>query len=195
MSITIRPGGEPDYDFVFAAINSRIEWLVSRGHQGQWGAEPWGDAVKERARAKIPDEDARGARRWVAEVDGAPAGYLDVNPFRPEYLPFSEAEDKPGAEMYLKTLLVHRRFAGKGVGEFLLRFAKRHAVEEKVEWLRLDCWRGPAGKDGLVRYYESQGFVRAREFVVPIPPEAQANRGTEWPGQMLEIKVSDLELE
>ncbi|KAJ6458643.1 acyl-CoA N-acyltransferase [Mycena vitilis] len=193
MSIAIRKAELSDFEFLFSAINSCVAWLASKGNEGQWGAEPWGDDVKEQKRAQIPDEDARGARRWIAEFDGEPAGYVDVNPFRPEYLPFSETEDKPGKEMYLKTLVVHRKFAGKGVGESMLRFAKKHAAEEKVDWLRLDCWRGPAGKDGLVKYYESQGFVRAREFVVPIPPKNQANRGTEWPGQMVEIKISDLE--
>ncbi|KAJ7918828.1 hypothetical protein B0H13DRAFT_1991869 [Mycena leptocephala] len=91
--------------------------------------------------------------------------------------------------MFLKTLVVHRSFVGRGVGEFLLGFAKGLAVEERPEWLRLDCWRGPAGKDGLVRYYEGNGFVRARAFV--IPPKAEDKK--EWPGQMFEIKVSDLE--
>jgi len=188
MSITIRPYTESDFDFLFAAFNSCVEWLVSKGLEGQWGAQPWGDNVKERFRKKIPEEDAKGARRWIAEIDGEPAGYLDVMPFRSDYLPVSETEDKPGKEMFLKTLVVHRKFVGQGVGEFLLRFVKKLAVEEKADWLRLDCWRGPTGKEGLVRYYEGNGFVRAREFVVPSRTE-----GEMWPGQLLEIKVSDLE--
>ncbi|KAJ7272531.1 N-acetyltransferase GCN5 [Mycena haematopus] len=189
MSIAIRPYTESDYEFLFAAFNSCVEWLASKGLEGQWGAEPWGDDTKERLRVEMLKDDALGARRWIAEIDGEPAGYLDVTPFRPDYLPVSETEDKPGKEMFAKTVVVHRKFVGKGVGEFLLRFLKKLAVEEKAEWLRLDCWRGPAGKEGLVRYYEANGFVRAREFVVPPKPA----REKEWPGQMLEIKVSDLE--
>jgi GNAT superfamily N-acetyltransferase len=187
MPITLRPytNSDADFDFLFAAFNSCIEWLAAKGLQDQW---PWGADVKQSLRTKIP-EDAKGARRWIAELDGEPTGYLEITPFRSEYLPSVESEEKPGTEMFLKTLVVHRGFVGRGVGEFLLGFAKGLAVEEKADWLRLDCWRGPAGKDGLVRYYEGNGFVRARAFVVP--PKAEG--GKEWPGQMLEIKVSDLE--
>ncbi|KAJ6546884.1 acyl-CoA N-acyltransferase [Mycena capillaripes] len=169
MSITIRPytNSEADFEFMFASYNSCVEWLAAKGLEGQWGAEPWGDDAKEDLRNKIPVEDAKGARRWIAEVDAVPAGCLDITPFRPDYLPVSETEDKPGVELYVETLVVHRKFVGNGVGEFLLRFAKGLAVEEKAEWLRLDCWRGPEGKQGLVNYYEGNGFVRAREFVIP----------------------------
>ncbi|KAF8196789.1 Sortase and related acyltransferase [Mycena galopus ATCC 62051] len=190
MSITLRAYTEPDFEFLFSAFNSCVVWMASKGLEGQWGAEPWGEDAKARLRAKIPKEDALGARRWIAEIDGEPAGYLDVTPFRPDYLPVSETEEKPGKEMFAKTLVVHRKFVGKGVGEFLLQFLKKLAVEEKADWLRLDCWRGPAGKDGLVRYYEGNGFVRAREFVIPPKPGAKEK---EWPGQLLEIKVSSLE--
>ncbi|KAJ7027930.1 acyl-CoA N-acyltransferase [Mycena alexandri] len=193
MSITIRRSytsdSESDFEFLWATFSSCIEWLVSKGHEAQWGAEPWGADVKERVRNKIPLEDAKGARRWIAEVDGESAGYLDITPFRSDYLPVA-AEDKAGKEMFLKTLVVHRKFVGRGVGEFLLQFVKKLAVEEKADWLRLDCWRGPPGKDGLVKYYLRNGFSRAREFVVP--PGTQ-NNAKEWPGQLLEIKVSDLQ--
>ncbi|KAJ7746736.1 acyl-CoA N-acyltransferase [Mycena maculata] len=192
MSITIRPTrnlSESDFEFLFATFNSCVEWLASKGLEAQWGAEPWGADVKERLRNKIPIEDAKGARRWIAELDGASAGYLDVTPFRPDYLPVSP-EEKPGKEFFVKTLVVDRKFVGRGVGEFLLEFAKKLAVEEKADWLRLDCWRGPPGKDGLVRYYEGNGLVRAREFIIPAD-----TRGKEldWPGQLFEMKMSDLE--
>ncbi|KAJ6469742.1 acyl-CoA N-acyltransferase [Mycena vitilis] len=191
MSITLRPykkSSDEDFEFMFATFNSCVEWLASKGLEAQWGAEPWGANTKERLRNKVPIEDARGARRWIAEVDAEPAGYLDITPFRPDYLPASETEEKPGAETFVKNLIVNRKFVGKGVGEFLLQHAKKIAVGEKTEWLRLDCWRGPPGKDGLVRYYEGHGFVKVRDFVNP-PTEVGEE---EWPGRLLEIKVSDL---
>ncbi|KAJ6561213.1 acyl-CoA N-acyltransferase [Mycena vulgaris] len=188
MSITIRTYSEADFEFLFAAYNSCIEWLASKGLEGQWGHHELGADAKERVRAKMLVEAAKGARGWIAEVEGQPAGYLDVTPFRSDYLPVS-AEEKPGKEFFVKSLIVDRRFLGRGVGELLLDFAKKLAVEEKADWLRLDCWRGPAGKDGLVRYYEGKGLVKAREFVVP----PKTGRDAEWPGQLLELKVSDLE--
>ncbi|KAJ7708689.1 acyl-CoA N-acyltransferase [Mycena rosella] len=187
MSITIRAYSDSDFEFLFATFNSCVEWLANKGLEGQWGAKPWGADSKERLRAKIPVEDAKGARRWIAEVDGEPAGYMDVTPFRPDYLPVAET-DKPGKEFFVKTLVVDRKFVGRGVGEFLLDFAKRLAVEENADWFRLDCWRGPVGKDGLVKYYEGHGFSRAREFVIPLKVGE-----AEWPGQLLEIRVNHLE--
>ncbi|KAK7031448.1 N-acetyltransferase GCN5 [Favolaschia claudopus] len=188
MSITIRAYKESDFEFLWATFASRVEWLASKGLEGQWGAEPWDAADKERIHTKTHKELSLGARSWIAQVDAEPAGYLHVTPFRAEYLPFSETEDKPGKEMFAKMLVVHRKFKGAGVGEFLLRFLKGLAVEEGADWLRLDCWRGPPGKDGLVKYYEGHGFVRAREFVVP----AKYSEEQEWPGQLLETKVADL---
>lgn len=189
MAITIRlANSDLDFEFIFAAFNSSIEWLASKGLEGQWGTQPWGAEVMERVRTKMPDEDAKGSRRWIAEVDEEPAGYLELAPFRTDYLPMS-TEEKPGKELYVKTLVVHRKFLGQGVGEYLLKFAKKLAIEEKWDWVRLDCWRGPAGKDGLVRYYEKQGFARAREFTIP----PKAPRKEEWPGQLLEMKISDVE--
>ncbi|KAJ7027923.1 acyl-CoA N-acyltransferase [Mycena alexandri] len=192
MSITIRRSytsdSESDFEFACATFNSCVEWLASKGLEAQWGAESWSADVKERVRKMIPLEDAKGARRWIAEVDGEPAGYLDITPFRSDHLPMT-AEDKPGKELFLKTLAVHRKFVGRGVGEFLLQFAKKLAVEEKADWLRLVCWRGPPGKDGLVKYYLRNGFSRAREFANP--PRTRNEK--EWPGQLFEIKVSDLQ--
>ncbi|KAJ7173604.1 acyl-CoA N-acyltransferase [Mycena filopes] len=190
MSITLRPwnsSSEADFEFMFSTFNSCVEWLASKGLEAQWGAEPWGADTKDRLRSKIPGEDAKGARRWIAELDGEPAGYMDSTPFRPEYLPASSELEKPGKELFVKNLIAHRKFVGRGVGEFMLRFAKNLAVEEGAEWFRVDCWRGPEGKDGLVRYYLGHGFSRAREFVIPAKGEEK-----EWPGQLLEIKVSDL---
>ncbi|KAJ7156888.1 acyl-CoA N-acyltransferase [Mycena crocata] len=192
MSITLRSFStttDADFERFFATCNTCVEWLASKGLEGQWGAEPWNDDKKEKIRAKMPVEDAKGMRRWIAEIDGEPAGYLDVAPFRPDYLPVAP-QDKPGKEFYVKTLVVDRKFAGRGVGEFLLGFAKKLAVEEKAEWFRLDCWRGPPGKDGLVRYYERNGFSRAREFAASDP---KTKNEEPWPGHLLEIKVSDLE--
>ncbi|KAJ7164493.1 acyl-CoA N-acyltransferase [Mycena filopes] len=187
MSITLRPynsESEADFEFMFSTFNSCVEWLASKGLEAQWGAEPLGADAKDRMRNKVPEDDAKGTRRWITQLDGEPAGYMDLTPVRPDYLPVS-SDEKPGKEYFIKTLIAHRKFVGRGVGEFLLQFAKKLVVEEGAEWLRVDCWRGPPGKDGLVRYYLGHGFSRVREFVVPA-------KGKEWPGKLLEIKVSDL---
>ncbi|KAF7309484.1 N-acetyltransferase GCN5 [Mycena indigotica] len=179
---TIRPYNDKDFEMMFAAFNARVEWLVSKGLEDQWGAEPWGDDIRNKVIKSIPEEDAKGAKRWVAEVDGESVGWLVMTPFRSDYIPVTD-QDKPGNEAFLKTLLVKPGFSGRGIGEKLLEVAKQYAREEKAEWLRLDCYRGPAGKDGLVKYYESKGFTKARAFAVP------GRKGKEWTGQLLEMAV------
>ncbi|KAK7038088.1 N-acetyltransferase GCN5 [Favolaschia claudopus] len=185
MPIILRPYTLADFDFFWSTINSRIKWLASKGLEGQWGAEPWDSAVREHMRARLPEDASKGAHNWIAEVDGELAGFMQLTPLRAEHVPFPKSEDKPGDELYLRLFLVHPHFRGKAIGDFMLDFAQTFALEKKVDWLRLDCWKGPEGKDGLVKYYERKGFTRRREFVVP----PQGSRPTEYSGQLMELKV------
>ncbi|KAJ7281982.1 acyl-CoA N-acyltransferase [Mycena rebaudengoi] len=187
MSITIRPyhtDPEADLASLFATFDSCVEWLAKKGLEEQWGAVPWSAEAKAKIHAKILADTLKGGRRWVAEVDNVPAGHLCITPFRTDYLPVAP-DDKPGKECFVKELEVHRDFAGRGIGAKLLHFATALARDEGFDWIRLDCYRGPEGKDGLVRFYEGQGFVKAREFSIP---SSTADKSP-WPGQLLEMKL------
>ncbi|KAJ7065349.1 acyl-CoA N-acyltransferase [Mycena amicta] len=177
--VSIRPYEDKDFEAMFAAFNARVAWLTSKGLEGQWGALPWGEDRKTRLRSGIPG-DTKGV--WVAVVDGESAGWLVITPYRSDYIPVT-ADDKPGKECFIKVLLVHPKFAGRGIGDRLLELAKESAIKDKAEWLRLDCWRGPEGKEGLVKYYEAKGFTKARAFATP------KGDGSEWTGQLLEMMI------
>ncbi|KAJ7281980.1 acyl-CoA N-acyltransferase [Mycena rebaudengoi] len=185
--ITIRPyhtDSEADIAFLFATFDSCVEWLAKKGLEEQWGAVPWSAEIKVEIHAQILADALKGARRWVAEVDNVPAGHICVTPIRAGHLP-AAADDKPGKECFVKQLVVHRDFAGRGIGVKLLHFAMALARDEGFEWIRLDCYRGAEGKDGLVRFYERQGFVKTREFNI-LPSTADRSP---WLGQLLEMKL------
>ncbi|KAK7016326.1 N-acetyltransferase GCN5 [Favolaschia claudopus] len=191
LSITLRPYTSTDFEFLWSTIDSRIAWLTCKGLEGQWGAEPWDSEIKEQLRSRLVEDARRGGFNWIAEVDGQLAGFFQMTPFRPDYLPLLKTDDKPGEELYLRLLVVHTDFGGRGLGEFMLRFAKRFAGERKVDWVRMDCWKGVPGegKDGLVRYYEGKGFTRVHDFVVPAE---RLKRVTEYAGHLLEWKVVEV---
>ncbi|KAK7033374.1 N-acetyltransferase GCN5 [Favolaschia claudopus] len=178
LSITLRPYTSTDFEFLWSTIDSRIAWLTSKGLEGQWGAEPWDSEIKEQLRSRLVEDVRRGGFNWIAEVDGELAGFF-------------QTDDKSGEELYLRLLVVHTNFGGRGVGDFMLGFAKRFAGESKVDWVRMDCWKGVPGegKDGLVRYYEGKGFTRVRDFVVPAE---RLKRATEYAGHLLEWKVVEV---
>nr|GAT56540.1 N-acetyltransferase GCN5 [Mycena chlorophos] len=189
MTITLRDYTKTDFEPMVNAFDARIAWLTSKGHTGQWGSEPLAEErVVEMRALMAPEHAAAGVRGWVAEdsENGTSAGWLVVTPMRSEYVPGpteDQEEDKPGKECWLKLLLVNPEFGGRKVGDLLLEQAAKYAREDGAVWLRLDCWRGPEGQDGLVRYYESKGFTKVRPFVAP------GRREKEWAGQLLEMKI------
>lgn len=144
----LRRGGPADLPVMLETFDATVEWLAARGRAGQWGDRPWShdpDRV-----ALVERLAAEGL--WVAEVDGAAAGFLTLVDRAPEYAPPVDER-----ELYVRLLLVSREHTGRDVGGGLLDFARERARAEGVGLLRVDCWAG--GDGALVRYYERQGFT------------------------------------
>ncbi|MGP4005304.1 GNAT family N-acetyltransferase [Streptomyces sp. 4N124] len=171
-TISIREGGPDDIPAILAMLDSCVEWLVSQGRTGQWGTQPLSQSPKtvESVARYLDEGDV-----FVAEVDGEPAATLTLTDSPGPYLAHLPSPGEP--ERYIHWLASDRRFKGHGVGSALLA----HAVEETrragVSLLRVDCYAGDDGK--LVRYYESQGFIRTETYV---------GKG-DWPGQVLARRV------
>lgn len=167
--IGIREGGPDDIPAILGMLDSSVEWLVAQGRTGQWGSTPW--SASPRAVEVVTKYVTQGAP-YIAELDGVPAGTLTLTDGPGPGLPLV---DEP--ERYIHVLASERRFKGHGVGSALLA----HAVEETrragVSLLRVDCYAGDDGK--LVRYYESNGFVRTEAFT----------GFDDWPGQILARRV------
>lgn len=67
---------------------------------------------------------------------------------------------------YVHRLMVHRGWAGKGVGKQLLAWAEAQFAERGKPCVRLDCLAG----DARIRtYYESQGYSLVGERQVTAP--------------------------
>lgn len=164
---TLRPGTVQDAPVLLGLFDDAVAWLAEQGLPGQWGTTPF-SAVPERVAA---------CRRWagqglvVAEYAGVPVGALVLGERTPYVPPVSEPE------LYVQVLVTSRRPGARGAGAALLAHAKERARAEGAALLRVDCYAGSGGR--LVRYYESQGFVRTETFTVDRPD------GTPWPGQVL----------
>lgn len=165
--IAIRPGGPDDAAAVLGMLDSAIEWMVARGATGQWGSAP--ASTNPRFVDRVAGFCANGELH-LAEVDGVPAGALAVG----DPLEYAPAATEP--ELYVRLLITHRDFAGRGVGARLLAHADDLARAEGIGLLRVDCYAGNEGR--LVEYYERQGYTRTEPFTVerPVGP---------WPGQYL----------
>ncbi|WP_344922839.1 GNAT family N-acetyltransferase [Streptosporangium oxazolinicum] len=163
----IRDGHLGDVPAVLAMFDGAVAWLTSLGRTGQWGSEPFStDAARVE---RITSWATSGGMR-VAELDGRPAGCLVVGPAMPYVTPASEPE------LYVRGLVVDRRFHGRGVGAALLERARAEAAGLGIGLVRVDCYAGGDGR--LVAYYESQGFTRTERFTVG-----------DWPGQLLEARL------
>ena len=76
-ALTIRPGDEADGPTVVALFDEAVDWLVERGHTGQWGATPFDErpGIRERIHGfRI------GGGLYIAERDKVPVGVLVVGP-------------------------------------------------------------------------------------------------------------------
>lgn len=148
-------------------FDGAVAWLTSLGRTGQWGSEPFS---ADAARVELVTSWATSGGMRVAELDGRPAGCLAVGPAMPYVTP------APEPELYVRGLVVDRRFHGRGVGAALLERTRAEAAGLGIALVRVDCYAGDDGR--LVAYYESQGFTRTESF-----------RVGDWPGRLLEMRL------
>jgi GNAT superfamily N-acetyltransferase len=165
--VRIRVGGPRDAITVLAMLDGAVQWLVARGRQGQWGAEPFSAKPD---RVALVQQWAAGGGLRIAETEDAPAGAMVLGP-APSYVP---AASEP--EVYVQLLVTARSHAGRGIGRVLLGQARAEAAARGAALLRVDCWAG--GDGALMRYYQAAGFTPTVRFTVD-----------DWQGQVLEQRL------
>jgi GNAT superfamily N-acetyltransferase len=173
MEITIREGRPDDIPVILGMLDSSVEWLVAQGRTGQWGSAPLSE------NPKVAESIAgymAGGTAYLAEVDGVPAATLTLDGAPGAYLAHLPSPGEP--ERYIHWLASDRRFKGHGLGGVLIEHAAEETRRAGISLLRVDCYAGDDGK--LVRYYESNGFVRTHAFTVG---------ENKWPGQLLARRV------
>ena len=168
------------------------EWLVAQGRTGQWGTEK---PSRRPDRIAQLTELAESGGLWVAvdedwkEADHRPQPPIEVTNDAVstestrgvlgavcvgEAMPYVKPASEP--ELYIRFLVADRKSKRRGVGATLLAKTRDLAREAGVGLLRVDCYAGD--DQGLVRWYESQGFQRVEAFTV---------KG--WPGQVLSQRL------
>jgi ribosomal protein S18 acetylase RimI-like enzyme len=154
-----------------------IEWLVSKGITGQWGTEPWSNNAK---RVERGTQLIQTSELWIAEMRASPAGVEEKSKVVVGALAVGKANDyiKPAdePELYVKLLITDRGHRGLKIGDVLVDKAKALGEDAGVGLLRVDCYAGSEGK--LVKWYESQGFVKTEAFEID-----------GWPGQLLSMRL------
>ena len=166
----IRTGGPEDYESLLALGDEAVAWLVEQGRTGQWGTSPWTGSPKREA--LLRDRAAGDGLRIAEETTGEVLGAMVITG---ERQPYVSAVDEP--ELYVNLLITSRRHIGRGIGAALIDQARIEARESGIDLIRVDCYAGDDGK--LVRFYTRVGFTPTESFTVG-----------EWPGQLLEIRLS-----
>ncbi len=151
LPLTLRPATPSEYGAILRLIDDAVSWLPGKGTD-QW-AQPWPD--QQRRDARILDDLVDG-KTWLA-VDGtAVAATITVDFADSGVWPTDKRRERA---VYVRRVIVDRRYAGLEVGARLLDWASHLAVRvHRARWIRVDVW---TTNDGLHEYYRTQGFEGA----------------------------------
>lgn len=141
IEISIRKADPADIGIVSEILVEAATWLDRKGEK-LWQT---GELREE----MIRDEVENGMYR-IAELDGIGIGCFRYQNSDPEYW-----DDVPhGDSAFVHRVAVKRKYAGKGVAEKMIDWAKAKAREDGKAYLRLDC----ADRPKLRAVYEQMGF-------------------------------------
>lgn len=147
----LRSATPSDYPDILSLIEAAAKWLSAKGTD-QW-AEPWPDEPRRNARVL---DDLRKGKTWLAEDGATVAATITVDPADNGVWP---AERRRDPAVYLRRLIVDRRYGGLQVGAKLLDWASDIAERRHhAQWIRVDVW---TTNFGLHDYYRRQGFADA----------------------------------
>jgi ribosomal protein S18 acetylase RimI-like enzyme len=153
--LDVRRAEAEDLDTVVEILSEAARWLLERGIR-QW-PEPF-------PRDRVEGLLDRG-EFYLARLDGEPAATFALLSSDPEFW----GEQPPDAA-YLHALAVRRAYAGRGLGERVLKWAMARAAADGRTYLRLDCM---SDNETLRKYYERLGFeprgeVRLHDFTATL---------------------------
>ncbi|MEV0445326.1 GNAT family N-acetyltransferase [Streptomyces spectabilis] len=142
MKFAIRPARPEDYEEVVRIVLARSAWLEGRGLPG------WRESAEKVAALTGSGDGAT----WVLEADGAPVGCTTVTDSTPP-MAWSERELAEPA-LYLYTTITDPLVREAKPGALIALWAVDRAAREGKQWVRRGC-----RFEGLVRYYQRQGFT------------------------------------
>jgi putative acetyltransferase len=156
--IEIRPYHPDDLETLIDLFNGSVRTIAARDYSpaqiAAWAPE---DIDRERWRTRHSSKPA-----WVAEIDGRPVGFIDLEP-----------------DGHLDMLFVHAEFQRRGVASALLAQVERAAVEQGIS--RIFTEASITAKP----FFESRGFR-------VIKPQTVRWRGQEFLNYRMEKPLTSL---
>jgi GNAT superfamily N-acetyltransferase len=159
-----------DLSLVVEIINDVLRWLTAIGMAGQWGTGPVPADPDQVPEDWVPRIEA--GEQYIVTHEGCPIAAFRVGFTTPVH-EWGEVLD---AAAYVSLLVVRREVSGQGLGQALLEWCGRWAVQHGKRLLRLSCW---ADNERLCRYYERAGFRPCGEY----------DYTEEWRGRLFEKEL------
>lgn len=166
-----------DSDNVVRLVRDAAAWL-GRRHIDQW-QEPWPDAAGHRDR--ILNDLVKG-KTWLVREGETIAATITIDTDEPTDVddrPVWPAQENQPPVLYVRRVIVSRRYAGLGLGAALLDWAADVAEKDhRAELIRIDV---RTTNLELHAYYKGQGFTRCPdpEGLGDYPSQALFERGVD----------------
>ncbi len=145
-----------DLDEVRGLVREAAVWLRTK-NTDQW-ANPWPDRAGQQERIL---NDLLKGKTWISWHGTTAAGTITVDTEEPLDLneqPVWPDHKRHEPALYVRRVIVSRRYAGIGLGAALLDWAADVAKRDhKVAHIRIDVW---TTNEELHAYYERQHFTR-----------------------------------
>lgn len=155
----LRPGTAGDLEEVRELVRDAADWLRTSKETDQW-ARPWPDEVRHKERIL---NDLLKGKTWIGWDGTVAVATITVDTDEPLDLneqPVWPADKRQQPALYVRRVIVRRRYAGQGLGAALLCWAAELAKRDhKVTLIRVDVW---TTNTELHAYYERQQFRRCR---------------------------------
>jgi GNAT superfamily N-acetyltransferase len=131
-------------------LTEASEWLRANKRTDQW-AEPW---PSQEVRSQRIQRAIQAHRTWIAWDGVHAAASITASPNHHQIWPETKRDDPA---VYVRRLVVSRRYSGHGLGAQLLDWAGIRATSEYgARWVRLDAW---TTNTELHDYYVRHGFA------------------------------------
>lgn len=161
-TFALRRADAADLHAVHNLLTEASQWLQTKGTD-QW-TKPWPDEGDRRERIR---KAIAAGRTWIAWDAAQAAATLTASPNHHGIWP---EETRLEQAVYVRRVVVSRRYAGLGLGAQLLDWAGLRASREYgARWIRVDVWTTNLR---LQDYYLSRGFERGGSSPIEGYPHA-----------------------
>jgi GNAT superfamily N-acetyltransferase len=179
----LRLATSADLDEVRGLVREAAKWLRTSKDTDQW-ANPWPDQAGQKERIL---SDLLKRKTWLVWDGAIAAATITIDTDEPVDLderPVWPAHKRREPALYIRRVVVSRRYAGLGLGSALLDWAADVARRDyEATLIRIDVWTTNLN---LHAYYEGQRFTRRQgrdpRELTNYPSQALFEREVELPG-------------